>query len=460
MTNPKILAIGAWIVLCARWCLAEPPASVKVRFPDYEVKRLGEVDHVSIPGGRLLTGEDGAPVVPFYVYSVSFTAGYRVQEVELTGRTGPVIDSGLKLPTVQPDFGPAARPITTEYPEQEFGWNAVYDGSKALLHIFVYPFIYDPRTTRVRFFNDYEFAIRYAKSSIEITSVTPGQAAYEPGDTVTLTLLTENQGEALDVQLAVSASIPGEDAGGQVAKKQVRLEGRDSLALQWRAAGVEPGVYELEVIATDDEGDELAIGGTTIRIGSPLGEVTGFNVRPKHFKVGDDIELKLDFRNTGTCELEGECVFRVMDPEEQLAEMVLALPKTKPGKTRSFTKTWSSAEAVADEVYTAVGFVRYEGTACEPKTVLFSTNAEPEAVFIVSADSVKIGEAVSFDGTTSTDPDGEIAGFGWEFGDGGEAEGASAAHAYQQAGDFVVRLTVTDSGGRTSTADQTVVVTE
>ncbi len=460
MTNTKILTIGAWIVLCARWCLAEPPACVKVRFPDYEVRRLGGVDHVTIPGGRLLTGEDGAPVVPFYVHSVSFTAGYRVQDVELTGRTGPVIDSGLRLPTVQPDFGPAARPITTEYPEQEFGWNAVYDGNKALLHIFVYPFIYNQRTTRVRFFNDYEFAIRYARSSIEITSVSPGQAAYEPGDTVTLTVFAENRGEALDAQLAVRASRPGEDAGGQVARKQVRFEGRDSLALQWRAAGIEPGVYELEVVATDDKGDELAIGGTTIRIGSPLGEVTGFTVRPQHFKVGDDIELKLDFRNTGTCELEGECVFRVMDPGGQLDEMVLALPKTKPGKTWSFTKTWSSAEAETDEVYTAVGFVRYEGTACEPKTVLFSTNAEPKAVFTVSTDSVRVGEAVSFDGTSSTDPDGEIAEFAWEFGDGGKAEGASVAHAYQQAGDFVVRLTVTDSGGRSSTADQTVVVTE
>jgi len=47
--------------------------------------------------------------------------------------------------------------------------------------------------------------------------------------------------------------------------------------------------------------------------------------------------------------------------------------------------------------------------------------------------------------STSTDPDGDITTWAWDFGDGMTAMGASATHTYAAAGDYMITLTVTDA---------------
>ena len=59
--------------------------------------------------------------------------------------------------------------------------------------------------------------------------------------------------------------------------------------------------------------------------------------------------------------------------------------------------------------------------------------------------------AVAFDGSTSSDSDGSIAGYAWTFGDGGSATGATATHTYSTAASYTARLTVTDNQGATGT---------
>lgn len=59
----------------------------------------------------------------------------------------------------------------------------------------------------------------------------------------------------------------------------------------------------------------------------------------------------------------------------------------------------------------------------------------------------------------SADDDGTIASRSWDFGDGSTGTGASATHAYAQAGDYDVTVEATDDGGLTDTSDpQTVSV--
>src|SRR5206468_3709525 len=55
-----------------------------------------------------------------------------------------------------------------------------------------------------------------------------------------------------------------------------------------------------------------------------------------------------------------------------------------------------------------------------------------------------VGVPVNFDGTGSTDPDGDALTYAWNFGDGGTAAGSMTSHAYADSGDFVVCLTVAD----------------
>lgn len=66
---------------------------------------------------------------------------------------------------------------------------------------------------------------------------------------------------------------------------------------------------------------------------------------------------------------------------------------------------------------------------------------------------------VSFDGSSSSDPDGTVASFAWTFGDGASATGASAAHTYSGAGIYTATLTVTDNRGAANSTSKTVTVT-
>ncbi|WP_231920382.1 PKD domain-containing protein [Microlunatus soli] len=82
-------------------------------------------------------------------------------------------------------------------------------------------------------------------------------------------------------------------------------------------------------------------------------------------------------------------------------------------------------------------------------------NQDPTAAFTTAIDHL----VVSVDGTTSADPDGTITGYSWDWGDGTpDGAGATGSHRYTAAGDYVVKLTVTDNGGATASTTHTVTV--
>jgi hypothetical protein len=71
------------------------------------------------------------------------------------------------------------------------------------------------------------------------------------------------------------------------------------------------------------------------------------------------------------------------------------------------------------------------------------------------------GTPVAFDASPSSDPDpGDESGFAyeWSFGDGSSASGRTPQHAYAQAGDYPVSLTVTDPSGQTAATTRVVSV--
>ena len=66
---------------------------------------------------------------------------------------------------------------------------------------------------------------------------------------------------------------------------------------------------------------------------------------------------------------------------------------------------------------------------------------------------------VQFNSTGSSDPDGTIASYSWNFGDGSNGSGASPLHIYQNTGNYSAVLTVTDNGGATATASVAITAT-
>ncbi len=86
-------------------------------------------------------------------------------------------------------------------------------------------------------------------------------------------------------------------------------------------------------------------------------------------------------------------------------------------------------------------------------------NTPPNLVIDVSKDPAAVGESITFDASRSTDPDGQIVGYAWTFGDGGTGSGAVVSHAYARPGQFTVTLTATDNGGAQKSLSGTVTIT-
>ena len=84
-----------------------------------------------------------------------------------------------------------------------------------------------------------------------------------------------------------------------------------------------------------------------------------------------------------------------------------------------------------------------------------SPNVPPVASFTSSCSNL----TCSFNAGASTDSDGSIAGYAWDFGDGTTATGVTPSRTYSQAGSFSVRLTVTDNSGATGEDTKNVTTT-
>jgi len=72
----------------------------------------------------------------------------------------------------------------------------------------------------------------------------------------------------------------------------------------------------------------------------------------------------------------------------------------------------------------------------------------------------KTNEKICFDGTDSTDADGEIVKYSWDFGDDKTKTGSSPEHTYISDGTYIVTLTVTDDDGGEDSASTSIIVTE
>ncbi|MFI9813873.1 S8 family serine peptidase [Saccharothrix variisporea] len=78
----------------------------------------------------------------------------------------------------------------------------------------------------------------------------------------------------------------------------------------------------------------------------------------------------------------------------------------------------------------------------------------PKAAFTATCSSTT--PSCAFDASASSDPDGTISSYAWEFGDGTTGTGVKPAHTYGTAGAYTAKLTVTDNSGKTATTSRRV----
>jgi PKD repeat protein len=113
--------------------------------------------------------------------------------------------------------------------------------------------------------------------------------------------------------------------------------------------------------------------------------------------------------------------------------------------------TWNAGQAVSLPYSGAapdIGVFEFEGG--DPQGPVASFNASP------SEGSAPL--EVYLDASSSYDPDGSIASYSWDFGDGTAGSGVMVTHAYQNYGAFAATLTVTDNNNQTSSATTNITV--
>ncbi len=102
------------------------------------------------------------------------------------------------------------------------------------------------------------------------------------------------------------------------------------------------------------------------------------------------------------------------------------------------------------------------GTVTQPVTVIAETNEPPVAAFTYSPKDPKDGDTVWFNASSSTDSDGTIVEYQWDFGDGVTFTGTTinASHTYYVTKEetYTVTLTVVDDDGDQGTVSQEITV--
>ena len=90
--------------------------------------------------------------------------------------------------------------------------------------------------------------------------------------------------------------------------------------------------------------------------------------------------------------------------------------------------------------------------------VLAPLDEYPTANFTFTPNSPFAGETISFDGSSSRDPDGVVTSWSWTFGDGYIGSGEFPIHTYSNPGSYTVTLTVQDSSNLISLPTITTIV--
>ncbi len=114
--------------------------------------------------------------------------------------------------------------------------------------------------------------------------------------------------------------------------------------------------------------------------------------------------------------------------------------------------------------FTAVLTVTDNSSLTGTSSVVITASSQPAAnqspVAVAGADKTSGGAplTVNFSSQGSNDPDGTIASYSWNFGDGTSSNLANPSYTYNSAGNYTATLTVTDNNGATGTSSVAITV--
>lgn len=189
------------------------------------------------------------------------------------------------------------------------------------------------------------------------------------------------------------------------------------------------GIYNVTLIVTDDGGlTDSAI--TTATIGAPVNQPPLANANGPY---AGTVGLTLTFDSTGS-----------NDPDGSIVAYEWNFGDSTTGTGPNPTHTYGAAGT-----YNVSLTVTDNDGAMDSSTTTATIGIGNQAP-IANANGPyngTVGNPVQFSSNGSSDPDGTITAYDWDFGDGTTETGANPVHTYTTAGSYNITLTVTDDNG-------------
>jgi PKD repeat protein len=201
------------------------------------------------------------------------------------------------------------------------------------------------------------------------------------------------------------------------------------------------GTYTVLLVVIDDSGNTGSTS-ETIPVGENENPTASFNYSPSNPKVDEDIYFNASDSS---------------DPDGTIEnyEWDFGDNTTDTGETVTHRYSGSGTYTVQLKVTDDSG-----NTGSTTKTVTVSENQSPTAAFVYSPTNPEVGDPVHFNASDSTDQDGTIESYKWDFGDGRHGANVEVNHTYSSPGAYTVVLVVTDDSGNSDSASKIVTVGE
>ena len=198
-------------------------------------------------------------------------------------------------------------------------------------------------------------------------------------------------------------------------------------------------MYNVTLTVTDDSGASDAAGSTVEVTAAPVNQTP---VADANGPYSGTVGVPVTFDGTGSNDPDGSIVAYSWDFGDGMTGSG-ATPThsyTADGNyVVTLTVTDDAGDSGTDTSTVSIGAVGNEPPISDPSGPYSGT----------------VGVAVAFDGTGSTDPDGTITSYEWDFGDGSTGGTATPTHTYAADGNYTVTLTVTDDAGASGAATTT-----
>ena len=184
-------------------------------------------------------------------------------------------------------------------------------------------------------------------------------------------------------------------------------------------------------------------------------------VDPPRPNPGDTVDIRLNIDNLGTLDAPGNYTVELLSGETGLE---IAFPAAIPAQRSA--ELWFHWTANLTGNLTLTVAVDRPGSLPElddnNNNASFQLYANIPPVAVIALDPPDgrpfVEQAVLFNATGSSDPDGRVASYLWSFGDRAYASVAAASHVYTTDGVYTISLNVTDNDGASTFVSQRITV--